>query len=245
MFDRRVYRRRGTAGVVALAISAVLASCGGTQFPVGSPPSTSVPAPAPKKTVLSIASVVPTLPELGEDWGDDGKIVDSPDVLHPPASCAPYAVVLTAPHRVLVHQFSFLPTPAGYESGRASFAVAAVTRPAVIAGVLRATASDGYRPCALDTAARWLSDQPNYLSMSAEQMPLPGDLPGVMWRVRVVYSVSDTYYLDIVYLGNNSVLVKARIGVCGCTQQAIGETVVVGENSAIEHVARALGLLES
>jgi hypothetical protein len=243
MVDRRRYWKRGAVAVVSLAATLTLAACGGTPFPTSSAAST--PAPAPARSVVSIAAVVPTLPELGKQWDNDGETVHSPDVDHPPASCRPYAGALTAPHRVLVHQYSFLPTPAGYESGGASFTVAAVARPSVTTDVLRATASEAYRRCALDTAARWLSDQPNYVSMSAEQVPVPGDLPGVMWRVRADFNGGDAYYLDILYLGNDSVLVKARIGVCGCAQERVGTTIVVGENAAIEHIAHALGMLDS
>jgi hypothetical protein len=185
---------------------------------------------------------MPTLAELGNEWGDESEIVRSPDVDNPPATCAPYAAALTAPHHVLVHQYSFLPTASGFESGSASFSVAAVASPLVSTSVLRATASDSYRTCALDTATRWLSEQPGYESMSAQRVPLPADLPGVMWRIRAVYNANDTYFLDIAYLANDSILAKARIGVCSCAQQTVGVTIVDGEYSALEHIAHALSL---
>jgi len=239
------------ARVKALGAASVLfalAGCGAsTAFPnaaPSTPPSTG--AGTTKPLIASgpeLRVFVPPLSVMGPDWGDDGDVLHSPDVEHPPPTCASYSKAFNPPARPFVHQYAYKPTSYGTESGGASFTVVHAASATVVTRELQTVKSSSFRQCALDTAVAWFKDSlgsMSYSDASARQVALPDSGAAVNWRVQITINPRDSYYLDIAYLGVGSTLVKARIGLCGCQNQEAFEFLVPNEPTQLAYISAAL-----
>jgi hypothetical protein len=184
--------------------------------------------------------------DLGPGWQDLGEQPTSSDLTHPPASCARFAQVFETRNATLIHEFSYLLTDSGYESGHLNSTVIGVSEPNATRE-LQLIQGSSFQSCAQDTAGRFLGaiEQPvSVRSTTAHPLQLNLPVAAVAWRVAIDRGQPTSpavFYMDIVYMAHGPYLEKIRVARCSCSVAPMPSAGVdPGEMTALNAVAARL-----